>query len=58
MPKQPKAKPQAQRAALGLLPAATMLGPTMLGLPAQIRLAAREQQRPPAFVPPKKRRGR
>jgi hypothetical protein len=28
------------------------------GIPGQVRLASREQQRPPAFVPPKKRRGR
>jgi hypothetical protein len=41
-----------------LLPAATMLGPTIIGLPAQIRDAAREQQRPPAFVPKAKKGGK
>ena len=41
--------------AAALLPAMFGLIP---GLPAQIRDAAREQQRPVPFIPPKKRRGR
>jgi hypothetical protein len=46
-----KAPAPARRVGLGLFGA-------LLGMPAQVRLAAREQQRPPAFVPPKGKRGR
>lgn len=56
MPRKAKEKPQVgkdSRDSLGV----GLFG-AMLGMPAQVRLAAREQQRPPAFVPPKKKRGR
>jgi len=56
MAKKAKAPP-APKGARALIATAlpTMLG--MGGLPAQVRLAAREQQSRP-FIPPKKRRGR
>jgi len=47
----------AQRAAVGRAVAGLMPGPFGLGglsaLPEQVRLASREQQRPPPFVPHK-----
>jgi hypothetical protein len=53
-----KAKPMA-KPRLGAMSPAGLFGALLGGLPAQVRLAAREQQqRPPAFVPPKKKRGR
>jgi hypothetical protein len=54
-----KAKPAPRMAnplktaqAVGLLPA------MLMGMPAQVRLAAREQQRAPAFVPKGGKKGR
>jgi hypothetical protein len=59
MPKKPtRPTPAAKQPTLGEQRA--LLGPfgPLLGMPGQVRLSAREQQpRPPAFIPPKGKRG-
>jgi hypothetical protein len=46
------------RARLGAMSPAGLFGALLGGLPPQVRLAAREQQRPTPFVPPKSKQGR
>jgi hypothetical protein len=54
MPKRPVRTPVPKRTQQAIVSAL----PWMLGMPGQLRLSAREQQpRPPAFIPPKGKKG-